>query len=439
MSDPNGSKETPESGSEPEAEAELLGPERSRHEARPRSRKEPPVIEGEAEEVAPGDGGADAASSAASSGSGAGLEAEPLTPGPKAVREGPSLGTVLAAGIAGAVAVALIAYALGFGRPVSLEKEDRALADLDLRVSSLEKQGGENGNLLRSETEKLAARITAAESRVEEMAQTPESAAMLSDRLDRLAAETESLKQGLAQADAAAQTMGGKLDRLSQSLPPADIADQVARLDAALKALDDALTRLTPRITEMESRVAALEAKKEDPDAAARAALGLALANLARVAESASPFSHELDAVAAFLPNEPELSALGAAAARGVPTRTDLMERFPALVRAVFDAERHAKGEGLWARFVANARSLVTIRRTGKIPGDTTEAVIARMEERLKAGDFPAALMESRALKGAAAEAAAPWIAQADARVRTDELLRTLSARVAERLARAKG
>jgi len=279
-------------------------------------------------------------------------------------------------------------------------KEDRALADLDLRVSSLEKQGGENGNLLRSETEKLAARITAAESRVEEMAQTPESAAMLSDRLDRLAAETESLKQGLAQADAAARTMGGKLDRLSQSLPPADIADQVARLDAALKTLDDALARLTPIVTEMESRVAALETKKEDPDAAARAALGLALANLARVAESASPFSRELDAVAAFLPNEPELSALGAAAARGVPTRTDLMERFPALVRAVFDAERHAKGEGLWARFVANARSLVTIRRTGEIPGDTTEAVIARMEGRLKAGDLPAALAEGRALKG---------------------------------------
>src|SRR5690606_33449866 len=155
-------------------------------------------------------------------------------------------------------------------------------------------------------------------------------------RLDRLAAETESLKQGLAQADAAARTMGGKLDRLSQSLPPADIAAQVARLDAALKTLADALARLTPIVTEMESRVAALETKEEAPDASARAAVVPALADLARVAAGASQFSHELDAVAAILPDEPELSALGAAAVRGVPTRTELIERFPALVRAVF-------------------------------------------------------------------------------------------------------
>ena len=40
------------------------------------------------------------------------------------------------------------------------------------------------------------------------------------------------------------------------------------------------------------------------------AALGLALANLARASEGPGSFKAELDAVAAFLPNEPELAGL---------------------------------------------------------------------------------------------------------------------------------
>ena len=89
----------------------------------------------------------------------------------------------------------------------------------------------------------------------------------------------------------------------------------------------------------------------------------------------------------------------------------------------------------LWSRFVANAKSLVTIRRTGEISGDTTEAIVARMEERLETGDLAGAVAEGDALQGPARDAAAGWLADARARLEADMLLRDLAARVATRLA----
>ena len=168
---------------------------------------------------------------------------------------------------------------------------------------------------------------------------------------------------------------------------------------------------------------------------AARAALGLALSNLSRATSGSEPFARELDVVAAFLPNEPELSALKTVAEKGVPTAATLEAEFPLVVQKVLDAERAASGDTWWARFVSNFKKLVTLRRTGEIAGDDTDAVLARMEERVGRGDLSAAISEAAALKGPAAEAAKVWVADATARVTTSDLLSALSANVTKRLA----
>lgn len=421
MSDPNGKNENPTG-----TEAEVLGPERNqRPEARPR--KEPPVVEGEAviegeAEVVGGDG---PSQDAASSGAGPSAQNGASKPAARSSSSSASrLGFALAAGVAGALAVGLVAYGLGFGRMGP--GNGQALADLNARIASVETENAESGTRLAAAEEKLAA-----------AAQSADSAAAIGARLDRIEAETATLKQSLGEAAAATQASQQKLDEIAKAMPPADIADQIARLDAIVKALNTALETLTPKINQMEMRVAALEARKEDPDAAARAALGLALSNLARAATSAEPFRSELDVVARFLPNEPELAALQDAAAKGVATEASLKERFPALVQSVLDAERQATNDGFFQRFISNARKLITVRRTGEIAGADTEAVLARMEERLKLDDLSAAVAQARGLKGVAAEAAAPWMKEAEARVATTQLLRELTAHVTTRLATA--
>lgn len=432
MSDPNGTSDNKPQG---EPEAELLRPERTQR-AEARARREPPVIEGEAEAVA-GDGGS------AGSASGAGAPpppdeaAPPSGEAPGGASSAPSsvsgasparsYGIALAAGVAGAIAVGIVFYAAEFGRTDS--SAEQTLAELDTRIASIETKSGESDARLGAAEEKLAAASRLADG-----------AAAIAARLDKVEAEAAGLKQSLGDAAAAAQASQQKLDEMAKAMPPADIADQLARLEAMVKALNTALDALTPKIDQMEARVAALEAKKDDPDAAARATLGLALSNLSRAATGAGPFKSELDVVEGFLPNEPELASLKDIAARGAPTEASLKERFPQLVQTVLDAERQAKSDSLFQRFIANARKLVTVRRTGEISGEDTEAVLARMEERLKLDDLPAAVEEAKGLKGIAAEAAAPWMKDAEARVATTRLLRELTAHVTQRLAAgAKG
>ena len=254
-------------------------------------------------------------------------------------------------------------------------------------------------------------------------------------RLDALEASAKEMAATLEAARVAGEAGVARLDEMQKNMPPADIAQRIDTLTAMVKALNTAVDALAPKVADMDARVAALEAKKDDPDAAARAALGLALSNLSRVASRAEPFERELDVVAQFLPDEPELAELKLVAADGVPTQASLEARFPALVTDVLDAERAASDDSLWQKFMSNARKLITLRRTGEIAGEDTDAVLARMEERMKRGDLSAVIAEAQGLKGAAATAAAPWLKDASARVATNDLLGALTANVTKRLA----
>lgn len=431
MSDPNdSSKDGNRSGSEPgeratETQAEYLKPEGEARQHAERRRKEPRILEGTAEHVSEEGAG------------NTGSERMEKADGPKAARS--PFPPVLAAGIAGlgGAAVALAAV-WSVGLPPRAG-DSAALGAFEQRIDTLESGADARANETSATLASLTARIGGLERDIAAASETPDSAATLRDRVDALAAETQRLDSALNDTRSSMHDLENKVGEMSQSLPPAGIADQVGSIDALVRALDLRLTALAPDVQKMEERVAALEAAEEDPDAAARAALGLALANLARAAESAGSFDTELGVVGRFLPDEPALGGLSEAAAAGVPTRAALEARFPSLAQGIFDAERYADEDGWWSRFAANAKSLVTIRRTGEISGDTTEAKVARMEERLKVHDLAGAVAQAESLEGPAAEAAAPWLADASNRIETDRLVRELSARVAEQLAKTRG
>ncbi|MEQ8266057.1 MAG: mitofilin family membrane protein [Parvibaculum sp.] len=424
MSDPNDKAANEPDDAKPDTQAEYLKPEtgdQPRNKAR--RRKDPPVLDGTAEEVA---------------------GEKPASPSEQISREendgtrGSSAPGVLVATVAG-IGGAAVALAIAWSAGLLVPRQDNAADQLSARIEALE-SGSETGvQTMRSAFDDLERRLDAAEQKAAQAAESPENTAAIQERLEALAAETQQLKAALNDTRGSARGMQERIDEIEESLPPAGVADQVGALDALTKALDLRLAALAPEVESMEARVVALEEKKDDPDAAARAALGLALANLARATEGSGSFTAELDAVAAFLPEEPELARLADVAADGVATRAALEARFPSLAQDIFDAERRAGEDGVWSRFVSNAKSLITVRRTGEISGDTTEAIVARMEERLKIHDLGSAVVEAKTLRGPAAEAASSWLADAEARLQADQLVRDLSARVAERLAKAKG
>lgn len=378
-----------------------------------KARRVPPVIEGVAE---------------ADEASGEGASASTHARG--AVN---SVTSVFAVSLGAAIIGALVAGGGLFGLGLLTDSND-----VDTQVlSTLAAKVDENATTNAAQSSDLAS-VAAALRAAKEVA---DGESQRATRLDALEAGAKDMAATLEAAKAASEAGAARLDEMQKNMPPADIAQRIDTLSAMVKALNTAVDALAPKVADMDVRVAALEAKKDDPDAAARAALGLALSNLSRVASRDEPFERELDVVAQFLPNEPELAELKLVATEGVPTQASLEARFPALVTSVLDAERAASDDSLWQKFVSNARKLITLRRTGEIAGEDTDAVLARMEERMKRGDLSAVIAEAQGLKGeaglkgAAAEAAAPWLKDANARVATNDLLAALTANVTKRLA----
>lgn len=417
---------TPEAGGADDGapKAEYLKPEAGARDSRPKTPKEPRVLEGKAEEVSEEKSGKAEASA-------------PKTATQE--RKGGVGSAVLAGGIAGLGGAAIAAAVIWSGVLPIGTREGEGLAALSARIDALETSRDEASSSLAQRIDRLATRIDGAERDIQMVAEAPGSAAENAARFEALDGEVQTLKSALGDTRDMARDLREALSALEGRMPPEGIGSRVESIDALVKALDLRLASLLPDIEKMEARVAALEEEAEDPDAAARAALGLALANLARAAESAGSFETELGVVRRFLPDEPELAALNESAKSGVPTRAALEARFPSLAQSVFDAERRATEDGLWSRFVSNAKSLVTIRRTGEISGETSEAIVARMEERLKAHDLGGSVAEAETLSGPAAEAASGWIADARARLETDRLVRELSARLAGELAGMRG
>ena len=71
--------------------------------------------------------------------------------------------------------------------------------------------------------------------------------------------------------------------------------------------------------------------------------------------------------------------------------------------------------------------ALIAVRLVGEIRGEDAEALLARAEQRLAAGDIAAALDILAALPPAPAERLAPWTAAARARVELDAALADLA------------
>ncbi len=230
----------------------------------------------------------------------------------------------------------------------------------------------------------------------------------------RLADDVASLDRRL---DGVNTQIEARLDTLEALAAPADLQDRLSALAQQSDVID-----LAGRLTSLERDQSGTDAK--------RAVLALALANLMRVAETGEPFPAELNAVAILAPGRVPLADLQSHARSGIKSRSNLMAEFGRVIDDVFRAEREGQADAWWQKLWANIRALVTIRRTGDLQGDTTEAIIARTEMRMEEGQLTAASQEIHKLTGPGATAAATWLIELDAKVQLDALIAALTNQV---------
>jgi hypothetical protein len=203
----------------------------------------------------------------------------------------------------------------------------------------------------------------------------------------------------------------------------APLAEQVQQLGARIDQIDKLLVQLT--------RDAANNA--ESP----QRVLMISLVSLSNAIATSRPFSAELASVEAQAQNRKgwaaALQPLEASAKTGIPSTAVLTQRFsddvaPAILRADANApdSQQSMAQSMWARL----RSLVIIRRVDGNSGSSnnpTDQAVNEAQAALNKSDLAGAVKALAPLKGGAANAAQPWLKDAQLRVDAEQTIAKLS------------
>ena len=214
------------------------------------------------------------------------------------------------------------------------------------------------------------------------------------------------------------------------------IQSAISETEREVESLREALTeqeaRADQRIAQLQDRLEVLQSR--DASASSQGVLILALSGLNSALDQGQPFNRQLDDVERLAPQARSLSFARAYAAEGLPTDQVLEDRFQDTARRAQAAAGREDAEGVFGGLMANLKGLFTVRKRGKVAGDTPSAVISRAEVALERGDLDGAVDALSALEGEAAEVFEPWVedARAKAEVR-DRISRLERAVLAQR------
>lgn len=329
------------------------------------------------------------------------------------------------------------------GRVAILERDlIRTRSDLKALVDRLSKlemavDGAPKPGALASRVDALEKKIAAAPPSTATPAPTP-GIGPTSDFVEGLANRIAALESARGKAPdgaAAAASPSATSNELKTALAERD------KRHAALRAENEELRKA---VTNLAGRIATVEKSSSGGKSAAgkSAALVLAAGQLRAALSKSTPYTAEIEAVAALSESDPTIAktvtTLSPRADKGIATRNQLTARFDTMARRVIQAAVAPGGDGLWDRAMARLAGLVTIRRKGTdATGQTPSAMLARAEAKLSAGDLDGAAKALDPLDGAPRMAAEDWLTQAKARVAADKATAELTRYVIGRIARA--
>lgn len=178
----------------------------------------------------------------------------------------------------------------------------------------------------------------------------------------------------------------------------AGLAGRITAMETRLAALDPTgaggavIASLQTDIATLKVLVDQLQSRTS---AAPAPGLTMAVLALTEASNGSAAFLPEFEAIRAAAPDLPGLAALEPLARIGVPTRTQLEQRFatlqPAVDAMVMEAESGGGIAGWFQRLMA---SLVRVERTDIAEGTGPKAALARAKQRMEEGDLAAALRE---------------------------------------------
>ena len=264
-----------------------------------------------------------------------------------------------------------------------------------------------------AETGLLHAQIVKTEQRIGALEKTLGEANAKVGQLAASGEEGRALKQQLA-------ALTERLGRIEARPAGAALSPETMR---------DSLDPLNAKLTDLEGKLSGVAKAQTDLQTNSKAAaLAVSFYNLRRAASEGRPYAAELRSVAQMSPVPLDLGALDARREQGIPSIEQLGAEFNAAANAALDAENQPADQTTVSELWSKAKSFIRVRRKGDVPGDTSRAILARVEHRLNAGDLTASIQEGVQLKGPAAVAFSPWLEKLKAKRAADEALARVEA-----------
>lgn len=235
---------------------------------------------------------------------------------------------------------------------------------------------------------------------------------------------------------ASIDTLNTRIDALAAGADPnaaLKFADTLTATNQALAAARQSLksleTTTQQQLTALSTRLKTTEESLEaglvaraaiDSETSQTMRLPLALSGMEAALNRGRPFTAELSALSASLPATIISPSLFAVAETGLPTPESIARNFTAAIPDILAAAPQ-KPDASWQDNLLNqAKSLLALRPTGAVTGNTPEALVARTEAALATPDFAAANQTltsmPSSMRTAAAASIASVVAQAEAR-----------------------
>ena len=227
-------------------------------------------------------------------------------------------------------------------------------------------------------------------------------------------ADTSALEARIAALESGAGG-GAEVTALSEKI--VSLESTVATLQSERSAQASATSELTRRLGEAETKI-------NEPRDDIEVARAIASAALKSAIDRGGPFLTELDTLSRVSQDDPAIASLRPFAATGVPSRAELMRDYPDVANAMLAAlNQPDPNQGIFERLSESALSLVKVRPVGNVEGESPDAIVARMENKLRNGDLQGAALEWNSLPEPAKGVSSVYKKSLDARIEVENLV----------------
>ncbi len=143
------------------------------------------------------------------------------------------------------------------------------------------------------------------------------------------------------------------------------------KLDETAGKMDKVEAQMASVANRLQQTEAKVNAPRDDVDVAR----AIASAGLKAAIDRGGPFQAELQTLASVAPNDEAVAALQAFAAKGVPSRSDLIKRYPdAADQMLAVLNKPVAGQSLSDRLFKSAFSVIKVRPVGNVEGTSPDA-----------------------------------------------------------------